>query len=376
MLEIAVRRRQGAFQLEVDLATGAGVTALFGPSGSGKTSLANMVAGLARPDQGRITLDGRPLFDGAARLDLPPERRRIGYVFQEGRLFPHLSVRSNLIFGQRRVPAAERAVPFDDVVAVLGIEALLERRPARLSGGEKQRVAIGRALLTSPRLLLMDEPLAALDAARKAEILPFIAALSRHFATPILYVSHSMDEVLQLADSLVLLQNGQVAAHGPVEELLARPDLAPLTGRGHAGAVLRATVTAHDDAAGVTRLAFAGGPLLVARAPLTPGQSVRVRIAARDVSLALDPPGRVSIQNCLPASVVRVGPAEDGLVDVLLDCGGARLWSQITPLARDRLHLRPGQPLHALIKAATIAAGDIAAKEGAMPCASPSPRRT
>ena len=239
MIELSLTRRQGAFRVAIELSAGQGVTALFGPSGSGKTSVINMVAGLARPDEGRIVVDGKVLFDAKAGIDLPPEARRLGYVFQEARLFPHLSVRANLTFGMNRLAVAERRVKFDDVVEVLGIGHLLDRRPAKLSGGEKQRVAIGRALLASPRILLMDEPLAALDTARKAEILPFIAGLSKRFAIPILYVSHSMDEVLRLADTLVLMDHGRAAAVGGVEELLARPDLRALTGRYEAGAVIR-----------------------------------------------------------------------------------------------------------------------------------------
>ena len=301
MIELSLTRRQGAFRVAIELSAGQGVTALFGPSGSGKTSVINMVAGLARPDEGRIVVDGKVLFDAKAGIDLPPEARRLGYVFQEARLFPHLSVRANLTFGMNRLAVAERRVKFDDVVEVLGIGHLLDRRPAKLSGGEKQRVAIGRALLASPRILLMDEPLAALDTARKAEILPFIAGLSKRFAIPILYVSHSMDEVLRLADTLVLMDHGRAAAVGGVEELLARPDLRALTGRYEAGAVIRATVAGHDPSYGVTRLAFSGGTLLVATSDLPAGAEVRVRIHARDVAIAIEAPTRTSIRNMLPA---------------------------------------------------------------------------
>ncbi|MBX9634511.1 MAG: molybdenum ABC transporter ATP-binding protein, partial [Magnetospirillum sp.] len=254
MLDLSIRRQQGDFLVHVDLTAGAGVTALFGRSGSGKSSVINMVAGLYRPDAGRIKVDGKLLFDSDQGIDLAPERRRLGYVFQEARLFPHLSVSGNLTFGMNRVPAAERRIGFDDVVEVLGIGHLLDRRPAKLSGGEKQRVAIGRALLASPRILLMDEPLAALDSQRKAELLPFIGKLARQFTIPILYVSHSMDEVLRLSDTLVLMDAGRAAAVGPVEDLLSRTDLRPLTGRYEAGAVIRATVGGHDSTYGISRL--------------------------------------------------------------------------------------------------------------------------
>ncbi len=361
MLDLSIRRRQGDFTVELDLAAGPGVTALFGRSGSGKTSVINMVAGLSRPDCGRISVDGKVLFDTAKGINLRPEARRLGYVFQDGRLFPHLSVKGNLLFGRDRLPVAERRVAFDDVVAVLGIGALLDRRPAKLSGGEKQRVAIGRALLASPRILLMDEPLAALDGARKDEVLPFIAQLSRQFAIPILYVSHAMDEVLRLADTLVLMDAGRAAAIGTVEDLLARVDLRPLTGHGEAGAVVAATIAGHDAATGITRLNFAGGPLVVGQMDLPVGTRVRVRIHARDVAIAIDPPSRISVRNILPAVVVRsVAPVDGHMVDVVLDCGGCPLWAQITADGQAHLGLEPGMRVHALVKAATIARADIA----------------
>lgn len=360
MLDLAIRRRQGDFQVDVSLRSGPGVTALFGRSGSGKSSVINMVAGLARPDAGHIKVDGKVLFDAAAGIDLAPEKRRLGYVFQDARLFPHLSVAGNLTFGMNRLPAAERRVAVDEVVEVLGIGHLLDRRPAKLSGGEKQRVAIGRALLASPRILLMDEPLAALDSSRKAELLPFIARLSRRFAIPILYVSHSMDEVLRLADTLVLMDEGRAKAVGAVEELLSRTDLRPLTGRYEAGAVIRATVAGHDATYGISRLAFSGGTLQVAKSDLPVGTGVRLRIHARDVSIAIDAPTRISMRNVLPAVVKSVRAAEGWLVDVVLDCGGTDIWAQITASAQASLDLRPGMRVNALIKALTIARGDMA----------------
>ena len=199
-----------------------GVTALFGSSGAGKTSIINMVAGLVRPDKGHITVNKHRLFDSDASIYVPPEKRRIGYVFQDGRLFPHLSVHSNLTFGMRLIPASKRYVTFDQVVELLGIGNLLKRRPAKLSGGEKQRVAIGRALLTSPSLLLMDEPLASLDGARKAEVLPFISRLSKELAVPILYVSHSLHEIFELSDTIVVLDGGRVVDAGKIEDIRGR----------------------------------------------------------------------------------------------------------------------------------------------------------
>lgn len=229
-MEVHVTRQQGDFKLDASFqGAESGVTALFGPSGAGKTSIVNMVAGLMRPDTGRIAVNGLCLFDAELGIDLPPERRRIGYVFQDGRLFPHLSVGANLTYGMHLTPEDRRFVGLDAVVELLGIGHLLQRRPAKLSGGEKQRVAIGRAMLTSPAMLLMDEPLASLDASRKAEVKPFIARLSQEFAIPILYVSHALDEIVDLADRLVIMEAGQVAAAGNLDDLLSRPDV-----KGHA----------------------------------------------------------------------------------------------------------------------------------------------
>lgn len=360
MLDLSIRRRQGEFFVNVDLLAGSGVTALFGPSGSGKSSVVNMVAGLSRPDSGHIEVEGRMLFQSKAGIDIPPDKRRLGYVFQEARLFPHLSVQSNLTFGMNRLPPAERRISFESVVEVLGIGHLLDRRPAKLSGGEKQRVAIGRALLASPRILLMDEPLAALDSARKAELLPFIARLSRQFTIPILYVSHSMEEVLRLADTLVLMDQGEAKAVGPVEDLLARTELRALTGRYDAGAVVRAKVHHHDDQFGVTHLAFGGGEFLVSRVDLDPGTEVRLRIHARDVAIAMQPPPQISVRNALPAVVKSITKAEGWMYDVVLDCNGTDLWAQITALAEHSLNLRPGMAVTALVKTLTIARGDVA----------------
>ena len=223
MLDIQVARRQGSFQVDAAFQTrNTGITALFGPSGAGKTSVINMVAGLIRPDRGCIVVRDRVLFDSDHGINLPPEKRSIGYIFQDGRLFPHLTVRGNLTYGMKLTPPSRRCIGFDHVVDLLGIEELLNRRPAALSGGEKQRVAIGRALLTNPRLLLMDEPLSSLDEARKEEVLPFIAKLPRTFLIPIIYVTHSVDEIQSLADRLVLLEAGKSIAAGTVPEMMSR----------------------------------------------------------------------------------------------------------------------------------------------------------
>jgi molybdate transport system ATP-binding protein len=359
MLQVDVRRAFPGFRLEVRFEAGpGGITALFGRSGAGKTTLVNLLAGLDRPDSGRIVLGGEVMFDAEAGIDVPPERRRLGYVFQEDRLFPHLSVHSNLVYGMRLVPPAERRVDYDQVVDLLGIGHLLERRPRRLSGGEKQRVAIGRALLASPRMLLMDEPLANLDAARRAEILPFIESLRDDLGMPVVYVSHNMEEIIRLADWVVLLSDGEAAAAGPVEEVMSRLDLRPMTGRYEAGAVLGVTVAGHDEEFELTRLAFAGGELKVSRLPLPEGARLRVRVRARDVTLALTRPKDISFLNVIAGTVAEIGGDHGPQVDVLLRVGDpaaadgeSRLWARITRRSAHDLGLVPGTPVYALVKA-------------------------
>ncbi len=356
-IEVDVRCRFGDFALDVAFASaGSGITALFGRSGSGKTSVVNLIAGLERPDEGRIVVAGRTLFDSRAGIDVPPEHRRLGYVFQDSRLFPHLSVRSNLRYGMRR--GVDGCVSFERIVELLGLEDLLDRRPQRLSGGEAQRVAIGRALLACPQLLLMDEPLASLDAARKDEILTFIERLRDELALPIVYVSHIMDEVVRLADEMVVLSNGRVAAAGPIEEMTSRLDLRPLTGRHEAGAVVAARVEAHDDTYGLTYLAFPGGRLSVPRLDLPAGVDIRVRVRARDVSLALEPPRRMSMLNVFRGTVVDIGAEPGPQVDVLLDVGTAErkviLWARITRKSVVELGLAPGTEAFALVKAVAL----------------------
>jgi molybdate transport system ATP-binding protein len=357
MIAVEVEKRLGAFTLDARFtAPSAGITALFGRSGAGKTTLVNMLAGLVKPDRGRIVIGDEVLFASAERIDLPVERRRLGYIFQEGRLFPHYSVRGNLLYGAPR--QRHPAITFDAVVALLGLEPLLERRPGDLSGGEKQRVAIGRALLAQPRLLLMDEPLASLDAPRKAEILPFIERLRDELHLPIVYVSHAMEEIVRLADTLVLLSEGRIAAVGSVEELTSRLDLRPLTGRYEAGAVIRAAIAGHDVSFGLTELAFPGGRLRISHLALPLGTPVRVRIRARDVALATTRPTGISIRNIFPARVLEVAPDRGPLVDVRLDIGAPQqpvmLWARVTQRAAQELKLAPGAAVFALLKTVAL----------------------
>ena len=351
MLDVCIQKSQGCFKIDAAFHSRKGVTALFGSSGAGKTSIINMVAGLVHPDTGHIVVNGRTLFDAGSGINLPPEKRRIGCIFQDGRLFPHLSVHTNLTYGMRRTPAKARYVTLDQVVDLLGIGHLLKRRPAKLSGGEKQRVAIGRALLTSPLLLLMDEPLASLDLARKAEVLPFIARLARELSIPILYVSHSLNEVLNLADTIVVLDAGRVVAQGRIEELMSRIDLQHLTGIADHGVIISTVVESHDR--DLTLLRFHDGLLRVPRCDLPKGSQIRVHIRARNVAIALEAPARTSFRNILPARVEELASENGSLVDVRLNIGSTLL-ARITPSAKQSLDLKPGRQVFALIKSVAV----------------------
>jgi molybdate transport system ATP-binding protein len=350
---ITLEHRFPSIRLNIDFQVPSpGITALFGPSGSGKSTVINAAAGLLRPDTCRIEADGKLLADTTSGVWLPPERRRVGLVFQESRLFPHMSVDTNLRFGMRRV--APGAIRFDDVIDLLGLGTMLDRRPHTLSGGERQRVAIGRALLAQPHLLLMDEPLASLDAARKEEILPFLTRLKTSLRVPILYVTHALDEVARLADTMVLIAAGQVLGFGPVWDVAARADL-PLAQRDDAGALLMCEVAENDAGRTLTRLQGGGVPLWVPLLDLPVGSLCRVRIPAREVILAARPPEAISLHNIIPGTVRRI--ADDAarrsvVVEVALPNGG--LLSRVTPDAVARLNLFQGSPVLALIKSTSI----------------------
>jgi molybdate transport system ATP-binding protein len=353
MLEINVDHRFDAFRLDLDYSgPSEGVTAIFGPSGCGKSTLLACVAGLMRPLAGRIVIDGRVLLDTGKRVFVPPERRRCGVVFQDARLFPHLSVATNLRYGARRTPAGE-GPSFDAVVGLLGIDGLLLRRPGMLSGGERQRVALGRALLARPRLLVMDEPLAALDAARRLEILPFLGRIWREFHIPMLYVTHALDEVDQLADTLLLMDQGTLLASGTLEAMALRTDL-PLAARQDSGAILRCIVAAHDQLPGRTRLDFDGGSLIVSLQTHAPGTPVRIRIRDRDVAVATERPRGISIQNVLQTQVEAIAPGQAGEVVLRLRLGGSALLARISDQAVSQLALTPGQVVWAMIKSVAI----------------------
>ncbi len=340
----------GGFTLEARFESAGRLTALFGPSGSGKTSLVNLIGGLMRPDRGRIAAQGRVFVDTSQKLFVPKHKRRIGYVFQEPRLFPHMSVRANLLYGRWFAPAGERYEDLDRVVDMLGIGHLLERRPSRLSGGEKQRVAIGRALLTSPRLLLMDEPLASLDEARKAEIMPYLERLRDETKIPIVYVSHSIAEVARLASDVVVLSRGNVAAFGPTGAIMQRLDLLPMTEQAEGGAVLDMRVASHDAEFDMTVLASAAGEIRVPRVAAGPGSMVRVRIRARDVIIATEPPRGLSALNVLAGKVAEIGDVDAATVEIRLDCNGESVLSRITRQSAKALGLAVGRPVFAVIK--------------------------
>ncbi len=356
-LEVKLRHRFKGFMLDVAFDAPAGVTALFGRSGAGKTSVVNAVAGLLRPEAGRIVVEGVVLLDTQRGEAVPNYRRRIGYVFQEPRLFPHLSVRQNLLYG-RWFRGAGSGPEFDRVLDMLGIAGLLERRPGALSGGEKSRVAIGRALLAGPRLLLMDEPLASLDEARKAEILPYLERLRDETRVPILYVSHAMGEVARLATTIVVLDGGRVARAGPAAEVLADPGAVPALGIREAGAVLGARIEA-QEADGLTRLETSAGPILLPRIEAAIGTELRVRIAAQDVILARNRPEGLSALNILGATVtmVRFGDGPGAMVQ--LRAGEALLLARITRRSAEALGLAPGVAVFAVVKSVSVAQGDV-----------------
>ncbi len=353
MIEVDVTHRLGRFTLDAKFAANGRFTALFGHSGSGKTSLINVIAGLTRPRRGRIAIDGTVLADTARGIFLPPHRRRLGMVFQEGRLFPHLTVRQNLLYGAW-FAGIGNGENLARVAGLLGIERLLNRYPARLSGGEKQRAAIGRALLASPALLLMDEPLASLDEPRKLEIMPYLEALRDEGRIPIVYVSHSVAEVARLSDTLVILEAGHVRACGPTVELMQRLDLVPAAGTGEAGALIGARVESHDDAYGLTTLVSRGGTWRVPRLEAAPGKAIRMQIKARDVMIALERPGVMSALNVIEATVAEIGPMDGPGVEIRLDASGEALVARLTRYSVERLALRVGTPVFAVVKSVSF----------------------
>ncbi len=354
MIDVDIEQQLGAFQLAVKFEAEAPIVGLFGRSGAGKTSVINAIAGITKPLRGIIRVNDLLLFDAARGINLPPEKRRVGYVFQDPLLFPHLDVESNLLYGRRRRITAECFIEPTRVIELLGLGALLRRKPQALSGGEKQRVAIGRALLAQPRILLMDEPLAALDVPRKTEILDYIERLRDELHIPIVYVSHSVPEITRLADTVVVLSDGKCLAVGDVDVVMGRLDLKPVTGRYEAGALLDTRVTAHDAEHQLTMLAFDGGELVVPYLDAPVGERVRARIRARDVSLAVHRPTEISILNILPGHVKSIDVETGPIVDVQLTVGSATLTARITRRSVQQLGIHTGQELYALVKAVSF----------------------
>lgn len=352
MLELNFSQTLGTHRLQVaESLPASGITAIFGVSGAGKTSLINAISGLTRPEQGRIVLNERVLYDAEEKICLPPEKRRVGYVFQDARLFPHYNVLGNLRYGMAKSMAGQ----FDKLVTLLGIEPLLDRLPGGLSGGEKQRVAIGRALLTAPELLLLDEPLASLDIPRKRELLPYLQRMAREINIPVLYVSHSLDEILHLADKVMVLEAGTVKAFGNLEDVWGSSVMNPWLPQEQQSSILKVSVLEHHPHYAMTALALGDQHIWVNELDKPLQTAVRIRIQATDVSLVLQPFSNTSIRNTLRAKVVQNYDL-DGQVEVQLDVGGRTLWARISPWARDELNIKPGLWLYAQIKSVSITA--------------------
>ncbi len=357
MLHMQLRLRRGNFVLDVnDTLPHTGIIALFGPSGAGKTSLLRCLAGLEPTAEGVLSLNHTTWQDQTRKLFVPPHQRGIGMVFQEARLFDHLTTRGNLEYGLRRAPAAQHRLTLEEVVTALHLEPLLKHAPQQLSGGEAQRVALGRTLLASPQLLLLDEPLSALDRTLKDAILPFLAQLPRRLGIPIIYVSHTLDEVIRLADHLLLLEDGRISSHGPLADMFQRLDLS-LAQRDDAGAVLEAEVGAHDDHYHLTTLGFAGQQLTVSRLAYAIGTRLRLQIKARDVSLTLQPPADTTILNILPCTISALASARSPAQTLIkLETAGQVLLARVTRKSCEQLDLKPGMKVYAQIKSVVLVA--------------------
>lgn len=368
MISLSLRKQLKNSLLNISFSSEeTGITALYGRSGAGKTSLANMVSGLLKPDEGFIRIENQLIFCSQKAIDLKPEHRGIGYVFQEARLFPHMTVKDNLLFGTRFKRLESRPLSITEVVEVLGLTNLLDRRPDSLSGGEAQRIQLGRAILSHPKILVMDEPLSSLDQTRKQEILPLIERLRDEFNIPILYITHSMEEIIRLADRLLIIEDGSIAADGTVEELTGRLDLRPLTGRYEAGSVINSEVLEHDRHYGLTKLKFVGGVLHVPLIDVEKKTQLRIRIRARDVSLSSTLPEKTSELNVLRGKVIEIAkPTHPNAAhaDTLIDIG-VPIWVRVTRLSIERLSLRPGVEIYASIKGTSVDRQSLAARKGA-----------
>lgn len=353
MIEVDIKGKAGSFVIEALFSGSSGVTALFGQSGAGKSTVTNMIAGLLRPQRGRIVVNDEVLFDAERQIDLPARARRIGHVFQDARLFPHLTVRSNLTFA-RWAGGRRDARPLEEVVELLGVANLLDRKPGSLSGGERQRVAIGRALLSAPRLLLMDEPLASLDHARKADILPYLDRLRSEAGIPIIYVSHALEEVARLSQTLVIISKGRSIAFGPVADILARTDLGRATGRHEASALLEGIVSRVDENWGLSDVDIGGQLIQVPGLEAPLGEAIRLRIRARDVAIATQAPANISIRNALEGKVHSITDETGPYTEVLCRVGEQTLRVRLTRASAADLALAPGRNVFLLIKSVAI----------------------
>ncbi len=353
MLRLSVVKRWGDFKLRAELdAPTPGVVALFGRSGCGKTTLINIISGLLQPEEGRVELDGVILTDTRERIRVPVEHRRIGYVFQDARLFPHLGVLANLRYGLRRAPKDRRFIGLGEVLALLGLEPLLTRRPSQLSGGERQRVALGRALLSQPRLLLLDEPMAALDAARREEVLPYLETLRDKLRIPMVFVSHQLEEVLRLATSVALMQAGEIVACGTLSEISLRPELRAIVGPEGIGAVFDGVVTRVNDVHGMADVQIGRGILHISVSGTRVGARMRIQLLARDIILATEPPHGLSVRNALEGVITELSDDAGQAVLVKVDIGaGAAVLSRVTRHATQALGLRTGMTVWVLVKA-------------------------
>jgi len=354
VLSVNITKAFGSFRLETQFEVEEGsITAIFGKSGAGKTSTINAIAGLTRPDVGVIQIGNTTLFDQNLRINLPIYKRQIGYVFQDDRLFPHMTVRNNLIYGTPKNRDVANSLNLTDITGLLELAPLLERRPRTLSGGEKQRVAIGRALLSNPKLLLMDEPLASIDVQHRFEILPFIQRVREKIGITIIYVTHALEEVIFIADQIILLSEGQVTAQGTVEEIMSRLDLHPMTSRFDAGAVISATYSGYDREFDLGELSFDGGILRIAGLNAEIGIHLRAHIRARDVSLMLDKPKDTSVLNVFKGELIEIRHEEGPQLDLLINIG-TPLIARITRKSLNDLNLDIGSKVYAMIKAVAI----------------------
>lgn len=354
MLQVNVQTRRGSFALDAQFdAPLPGVVALFGRSGSGKSTLINVIAGLLQPAAGSIRLNGQTLLDTAQKIHVPAEQRRVGYVFQDARLFPHLSVAANLTYGLRRARTAQ-FIGLDEVSGLLGLEPLMQRRTHKLSGGERQRVAIGRALLSQPQLLLLDEPLASLDASRREEVLPYLESLRDHLSIPMVYVSHDFDEVWRLATRLVLMADGRALAQGSVADMSLHPALRAIVGADAVGSIVDGLALGVAADSGLMRVQVGSGELKVEGLSSAAGRSLRVQLLARDIIVATEKPEHLSVRNALQGIVSQVNHDDDGSDMVFIDIGGAVIMSRVTKAATRDLNLAAGKPVWALVKSVSL----------------------